>query len=67
VLRYASDGSLQRVGVKSDTVSNGLVTITGNLKDGDQVFVGTLSANTNNSGGGFFGGGGGGGAVVRGP
>jgi HlyD family secretion protein len=63
VLLYSSDGSTQRVDVKSDTVSNGLVTITGNLKEGDQVFVGTVSTTNNNSGGGFFGGGGG--AVVR--
>jgi HlyD family secretion protein len=65
VLRYAADGSLERVNVESDTVSDDLVTISGELHEGDQVFVGTLASTSNNQGG-FFGGPGGG-TVVEGP
>lgn len=66
VLRYKSDGSLERVNVKSDTVSNDMVTLSGDLTEGDQVYVGTLSTSSDNNGG-FFGGPVGGGAVVKGP
>jgi multidrug efflux pump subunit AcrA (membrane-fusion protein) len=57
VLRYNTDGSTQRVDVKSDLISNGLVTITGPLKVGDSVYVGTVSTNNNNAPvrGGAFG------------
>jgi len=62
VLRYKSDGSLERVTVKSDTVVDQLVTLASdNLKLGDQVFVGTLSSSSGSNNG--FGGGGGGFAV----
>jgi len=62
VLRYASDGSLERVNVKSDTVVDQLVTLASdNLKEGDQVYVGTISSSSNSSDG--FGPGGAGFAV----
>jgi HlyD family secretion protein len=60
VLHYKSDGSLERIEVKSDTIMDDKVSITGDLKEGDQVFVGTLSTTSSNSDtqrgpGGMFG------------
>jgi hypothetical protein len=63
VMRYKPDGSLERVAVQSDTVSDEMVTISGELSEGDQVWVGTLSS-ASNSEGQFFGGPG---VEVRGP
>jgi multidrug efflux pump subunit AcrA (membrane-fusion protein) len=63
VLRVGSDGALERVNVTSDTVSGGLVTLSGELKEGDQVFVGTVSSAASDS----FEGPGGGGLMLRGP
>jgi hypothetical protein len=51
------------VNVTSDTVSGGLVTLSGELKEGDQVFVGTVSSAASDS----FEGPGGGGLMLRGP
>jgi histidinol phosphatase-like PHP family hydrolase len=50
-----ADGSLERVDVQSDTVSDERVTISGELSEGDQVWVGTLSTSSSNNGE-FFGG-----------
>jgi HlyD family secretion protein len=63
VMRYKADGSLERVAVQSDSVSDEMVTISGELNEGDQVWVGSLSASSSNNGE-FFGGPG---VAVRGP
>jgi HlyD family secretion protein len=55
VMRYKADGSLERVNVQSDTVSDEMVTLSGELSEGDQVWVGSLSTSSSNNGE-FFGG-----------
>jgi HlyD family secretion protein len=63
VLRVASEGTLERVNVTSDAVSDGLVTLSGELKEGDRVLVGTASSTAGDT----FEGPGGGGLMLRGP
>ena len=56
VMRISSNGGAERVSVTSDSIQGDVVAITGDLKEGDQVQVFTISTSSSNQDGGGPGG-----------
>jgi RND family efflux transporter MFP subunit len=67
VVRVNTDGSYESIAVQSGDIVGSLVTITGNLNDGDKVVLGTTTTDTTSSSGSGNSGGPGGGMGPMGP